>query len=299
MRRSIRFSQNFLSNQPLVEQLVSQAGFSQNDTVLDIGAGSGSITRALASRAGHVTAYEADEQLATALVGAFLMKPSVQVVMGDFMAAELPLGVYKVFANIPFNKTSEITHKLLDGFNPPQDCFLIMQREAAQKFAGKPGHQSLFSVLHAPWFSFEVQHTFRAQDFVPQPKVVVVLLEISLRTEPLVAASEAESYRDFVSYVFNHANPNILPGLNQLFPGSNFDAAEHALGPKVTAKPSQLEPHDWLAIFHAFSGTAKERQRQLVIGAAMKQQQEASRIEKYHRTRLSKHWQQESKKSKG
>lgn len=296
MRRSIRLSQNFLSNQPLVEQLVDQAGFGPNDTVLDIGAGSGSITRALAGHAGHVIAYEADERLATELVGKFLANPSVQIVMGDFMSADLPVTAYKVFANIPFNKTSEIIRKLLDSFNPPADAYLIMQREAALKFAGEPKRQSLFSVLHAPWFSFEIQRTFHARDFTPQPRAAVVLLHISLRLVPLVSASEAEPYRDFVSYVYNHANPNILPSLKQLFPGSRFDAAEHALGPKVTAKPSQLETHDWLALCHAFTSGAAATQLHLITGATHKLQQEASQIEKHHRARLSKNWRQESKR---
>lgn len=299
MRRSIRLSQNFLNNQPLVAQLVGQAGLSPNDTVLDIGAGSGSITRALASQACRIIAYEADERLATELAGKFLANPNVQIVMGNFMAADLPLGIYKVFANIPFNKTSEIVHKLLDSFNPPVDAYLIMQREAALKFAGEPNHYSLFSVLHAPWFTFEVQHVFHARDFTPQPKVSIVMLHICLRSEALVPASETEPYRDFVSYIFNHANPNILPSLKQLFPGKNFDAVEHALGPKVTAKPSQLEPHDWLAIFRAYTSTANTSQKRLIAGAATKQRQEAAQIEKHHRTRLSKTWRQESKTLKG
>lgn len=292
MRRSIRLSQNFLSNQPLVDQLVAQAGFGTNDTVLDIGAGSGSITRALASRAGHVTAYEADERLATMLVGKFLSNPSVQVIMGDFMTADLPLDSYKVFANIPFNKTSEIVHRLLDGFNPPVDSFLIMQREAAQKFAGVVGRQSLFAILHAPWFSFETQHTFHARDFTPQPKVAIVLLRINHRAEALAPASEAEPYRDFVSYIFNHANPNVLPSLKLLFPGKSFGTVERALGSKVTAKPSQLELHDWLALFSAFVASATATQKQTIRGASNKLQHEAKSIEKHHRTRSARNWRQ-------
>ena len=290
MRKSIRLSQNFLTNQPLVEQLVGSAGFSQSDTVLDVGAGTGTITRALASRAGHVTAYEADERLATELVGKFLANQNVQVVMGDFMAADLPLGTYKVFANIPFNKTSDIVRKLLDGFNPPAASYLIMQREAALKFAGEPKKQSLFSVLHGPWFETNIIYEFKPSDFTPQPAVKIVLLHVQQRDNSLVHASQAEAYHDFVSYVFNHANPNILPSLKLLFPNKSFTAVEHALGPKITAKPTLLEPHDWLTVFHAFMSTAQERQQRLVAGAAMKQQQEASHIEKHHRTRSARNW---------
>ena len=295
MRRSVQYSQNFLRDPRLVEALVSQSGISQNDTVLDIGAGSGSITRTLAAKAGHVIAYEADERLATKLVGEFIANPNVQIVMGDFLASAVPTATYKVFANIPFNKTSDIVHKLLDSFNPPIDCFLIIQHEAALKFAGAPNRQTLFSALHGPWLRTEIVHTFQAHDFVPAPKVTAVLLRIEQRDESLVPTSESEIYRDFVSYIFNHANPNILPSLKQLFSGKNFDASEQALGNKLTAKPSQLEIHDWITLFRAFMATASNSQHQLIVGASVKQQREAASLEKHHRTRLDKNWRSTSK----
>ena len=192
-------------------------------------------------------------------------------------------------------ETSDIVHKLLDSFNPPIDCFLIIQHEAALKFAGAPNRQTLFSALHGPWLRTEIVHTFQAHDFVPAPKVTAVLLRIEQRDESLVPTSESEIYRDFVSYIFNHANPNILPSLKQLFSGKNFDASEQALGNKLTAKPSQLEIHDWITLFRAFMATASNSQHQLIVGASVKQQREAASLEKHHRTRLDKNWRSTSK----
>ena len=290
MRRSIQYAQNFLRDPRLVTSLVATSSISPNDTVLDIGAGSGSITRALAAKAGHVKAYEADERLATKLVADALATPNVEVIMGDFLASPLPTEAYKVFANIPFNLTSDIVRKLLDGFNPPADCYLIVQREAALKCTGMPGKQSLFSALHGPWFDMTIAHQFKSTDFMPQPKVNVVLLRIVQRATSLINAAQSEHYRDFVSYMFNHANPNILPSLKKLFPGKQFEVIEQALGSKLTAKPSQLEIHDWIAAFYAFSASMNDEQLRLVSGASTKLQNESKQIEKHHRTRSASNW---------
>lgn len=285
MKRSVRMSQNFLRNPGLIEALVAGTSIGPADTVLDIGAGSGSITKVLAGCTKRTIAYEADERLASQLVAQFVVQPNVEVVMGDFLTSPLPTEAYKVFANIPFNLTSDIVRKLLDGFNPPTDCYLIIQRDAALKFAGVMQKQSLFSILHGPWFEMTITHEFKSIDFVPQPSVKIVLLHIEERVESLIPASEADSYKDFASYLFNHANPNILPSLKKLFPGKQFAHAEQALTDKLTAKPSQLALHDWLALYRAFITTASPAQLQLIAGNDARLKREANALEKQHRTR--------------
>lgn len=290
MKQSVRLSQNFLRNSKLIDALISGSSIRAEDTILDIGAGSGSITRALAGHAKRVVAYESDERLATNLIAQYVVQPEVQIVMGDFLTNPLPTEPYKVFANIPFNLTSDIVRKLLDGFNPPTDCYLIIQRDAALKFAGEAKKQSLFSILHGPWFEMTIAHEFKSGDFVPQPKVKIVLLRIEKRAESLILASATDTYKDFVSYVFNHANPNILPSLKKLFPAKQFGLIEHALSGKLTAKPSQLELHDWIAAFHAFTSGANQAELSVIKGTSTKLQQEATTIEKHHRTRTASSW---------
>jgi len=290
MKRSVRLSQNFLRNPKLIEQLVNGSTINANDTVLDIGAGSGSITSVLAGHAGKVIAYETDERLAANLIAKYVVQPEVQIVMGDFLTSPLPTEPYKVFANIPFSLTSDIVRKLLDGFNPPTDAYLIMQREAALKFGGEVKKQSLFSILHGPWFEMVIAHEFKAADFAPLPKVKIVLLWIHQREAALVNASDSETYRDLVTYLFNHANPNILPSLQKLFPSKQFEIAETALSGKIVAKPSQLELHDWITLFRAFQLSANDDQLRIVRGASGKLGQEVARIEKHHRTRSAKNW---------
>ncbi len=289
MRRSIRYSQNFLRNTRLAERLVVDAGLSNGDTVLDIGAGSGSITRGLAAQCRRVVAYEADVRLADRLRDEFVQPSNVQVVRGDFLQAQLPTKHYKVFANVPFNRTSDIVRKLLDAALTPDEAYLIMQRDAAQKFMGSAGNHSLFATLHEPWFSMSITHRFKREDFMPSPNVAVVLLCIKRRTPPLIEQDEKLQFRDLVTYVYNHANPNILPALQKLFPGRAFTGIEQAFGAKVTAKPSQLDLNDWLALLDRLRSAPSDGQH-LIAGASSKQKNEAAAIEKHHRTRSAADW---------
>lgn len=294
MRHSVRYSQNFLHSPRLVGQLVAGSSIGPTDVVLDIGAGSGIITAALASTCQKVLAYEADAPLAAKLSSTFKPTPNVKVISGDFLDAPLPNDSYKVFANIPFNKTSDILRKLLDAPNPPADSYLVIQREAALKAMGTAGRESLFSILHKPWFDTAITHRFHPSDFTPAPRVDIALLRVTRRPKPLVTDYARPTYCDLVAYVFNHANPNILPSVQKLFPGKVFALVQAELGAQLTAKPSQLSFDTWQTLLRLFMTNPNQQSRRLIAGSAAKLQREATTIEKYHRTRVSKNWRSEA-----
>jgi 23S rRNA (adenine-N6)-dimethyltransferase len=278
----------------LIERLVQGSQVTVNDTVLDIGAGSGSIARVLAEQSQHVIAYEADARLAEQLRSRFSGVSNVDVMAGDFLTFDLPTTPYKVFSNIPFNRTSDIVRKLLDADIPPTDSYLIMQQDAAIKFTGEPGRGSLFSVLHQPFIAMNIVHRFRPTDFTPRPSVNVVMVHCHVRIHPLIPRYRQLAYTDFVSYIFNHANPNIFPALKVLFPGTAFNHLQAIFDPNLTAKPSRLSLEDWLLIFDLFQKMAGRREDQLISGTGAKLKIEATHIEKHHRTRLVKNWREGS-----
>jgi len=85
-----------------------------------------------------------------------LLEPSPHQI-SIFLDYRLPRKPYKVFANIPFNITTAIVIRLTMAQYPPEDAYLAMQKEAAEKFLGKP-HESLYAVLLKPWFEVEMVH---------------------------------------------------------------------------------------------------------------------------------------------
>src|SRR3989344_7206331 len=138
IRKSIKYSQNFLVDPNLVDKLLDLVSLSKEDTVLEIGAGEGIITKALLDKCKKVIAYEIDKQLVKNLNNKFFNQNNLELRNEDFLNQTLPKFPYKVFSNIPFNVTSAVIKKLTLGENSPQEAYLIVQKEAAIKFLGKP-----------------------------------------------------------------------------------------------------------------------------------------------------------------
>ena len=160
----MEYSQNRLRSRKLINTLLNKSSIVKGDLVYDIGAGCGVISEELGKRQARVIAIEQDNGLHNKMKQNLVANPLVTLRYGDFLTATLPKRErYKVFANIPFILTAEIVRKLLFSQNPPNDCYLIMQREAAQKFAGIP-KETLFSLLLKPWFEFRIRHSFREKD---------------------------------------------------------------------------------------------------------------------------------------
>lgn len=174
-------SQNFLHSRELISKLIRGSSISPSDTVLDIGAGRGIITQELLKITPHVIPIEKDPKLTN--------NPQ------DFLEYDLPKFPFKVFANIPFNLSSEIIKKLLASDTLTQ-AHLVVQKETAEKFVAG----SMQAVLAYPWWEMNIIYRFKRSDFRPIPRVDSVLLKITRRKVPLVA--NKTDYQDFVAYHF-------------------------------------------------------------------------------------------------
>ncbi|MHB8516450.1 MAG: rRNA adenine N-6-methyltransferase family protein, partial [Dehalococcoidia bacterium] len=136
------------------------------------------------------------------------------------------------------------------------DAFLIVQREAAQKFAGVPT-ETLFSLLHKPWHEITIERAFRRTDFVPQPSVESALLRVRRRERPLVARGEAADYRAFVGSGFGA--PSMREALGERFTWRQIARLSRDLRFSRDARPPQLTFPQWLALFRFLEHVCHER----------------------------------------
>ena len=210
---------------------------------------------------------------------------------GSFLDFDLPKDKYKVFANIPFNKTSEIIKRLLFSSSPPTDTYLVVQKEAVERFAGKPfdNKNSLLSVLFNPWFEFSITHEFNRTDFKPTPNVDTVLLNIKLRSNSKVLDKDKETYRDFVVFGFNQMAPNILEGLSKVINKNHIIKLFNKLNISTNLKPTELDKDTWIDIFDLLK-YQKQNKRNLIKNSYIKWVKQQENIEKINRTRNDKDW---------
>src|SRR5215471_16149534 len=262
VRRRV-LSQNFLVDRRAIEGLVDGSGVGEGDLVLDIGAGNGLISGALAQRGARVLAVERDHGLAERLRAKFATWPSVAVVEADVLTAPLPSEPYRVVANIPFGITTKILHRLLDdpgapGENAPAFSLgwgeeltradLIVQAEVARK-RGTRGRGTLLNACWEPWFEFATGARIPAAAFRPKPRVDAAVLVIARRDPPLLDPASRRDYTQFVTAAFERARPTVASALT--LPRSQFAPLAAELGFGVAALPSQLDVAQWVALFRA------------------------------------------------
>jgi 23S rRNA (adenine-N6)-dimethyltransferase len=197
--RRRRLGQNFLRPQA-AERLVHQAGVTPGELVIDIGAGSGALCRALLAHEAEVIAVEVDPVWAADLraLARHEGRGRIRVVETDFLGYRLPERPFRVLACLPYGVTTSILHRLLDD---PGSALvradLIVQWEVARKRVLAPP-TTLLSTTWTPWWEFQLGCRFPASDFRPVPRVDGGALVVTRRSPPFLPASMASAYNQFV-----------------------------------------------------------------------------------------------------
>ena len=181
--------QNFLVDRGVVDRLIETVQVNPGELVVDLGAGKGELTLALARAGAKVLAVEIDPVWVNHLrdaVGLARLDKRVKVVEGDLRRVPLPTPPYRVVANPPFAVTTTLIARLLDRPEQgPWRADLLIQVEVARKRAAQPPN-TLRSAAWAPWWTFEHGPTIPARAFRPVPSVDIALLTIQRREPPLL-----------------------------------------------------------------------------------------------------------------
>jgi 23S rRNA (adenine-N6)-dimethyltransferase len=206
------------------------------------------LTAALASAGFRVIAVEKDERLCGLLRQQLAGRTNVACHHADFLAFPLPSVPYCLVSNVPYGITAAVVRKLLHAARPPDEAVLIVQREAAEKFAGAP-RETQFSLLHKPWFEIGIAGGVPRHDFVPVPRVRSVLLRIRRREVPLIVDGRAPAYRSFIATAFGHGAPEVSHALRRYLTARQVKRLRHDLAFSRDCRASQLNFDQWLNIF--------------------------------------------------
>lgn len=138
-----RFGQNFITDTNFLKSIAEKSGVTSSDTVVEIGAGAGTLTAAIAERAKRVIAFEIDESLKPVLEKTLSAFDNVELVFGDFMdvkdLSERTGEKYKVIANLPYYITTPVLFKLMEDTKYlPQTISVMVQKEVADRMCAKP-----------------------------------------------------------------------------------------------------------------------------------------------------------------
>ncbi len=191
IRPNPRLGQNFLIDSGALAKVVAAAELTGDETVLEVGAGLGALTRRLASEARQVIAVEFDRRLFPILEQMVSNLENVQLIAGDILSLDLETLIgeqpYRVVANIPYNITSILIRRLMESPRPAERVVLTVQREVAQRIVAKPGAMNLLAISVQLYGEPHVVARIPARAFYPKPKVDSAVLRVDIHPEPRVS----------------------------------------------------------------------------------------------------------------
>jgi 16S rRNA (adenine1518-N6/adenine1519-N6)-dimethyltransferase len=189
--------QNFLVDPVILDRLVEAADLSSSDLVLEIGAGTGTLTKRLVQRAGHVIAVEIDQQMIPILQETLTDFENLTLVQGDILKLDptellseasispsISNGPYKVVANLPYYITSAVLRHLLEASRKPEWIVVTVQREVAERIIAEPGEMSTLSVSVQFYGDPKILFRIKPGSFYPSPNVESAVVRIDLHAEP-------------------------------------------------------------------------------------------------------------------
>ena len=246
------FGQNFVVEPETVRRIASLARVTAGDHVVEIGAGLGALTLALAETGASITAIEIDSGLVGVLRENLTGKSNVRVVHDDAMRLDWNalLGdadAWTVVANLPYNVATPLVADLLDKVPKVRRLLVMVQKEVAQRFVAHSGDEAFgaVSVKINYWATARIVGEVSAAVFLPRPRVASSLVEITRREHPAVAAPFTEMFM-LVRQGFATRRKMLRRALDGMATADDFATA--GVNPEARAEELSLEEWSRLTI---------------------------------------------------
>ena len=203
-----QFGQNFISDGNLLRSIVEASGIDKNTTVVEIGCGAGTLTRALAESAKKVYAFDIDRDLQPVLAETLAGLDNVEVIFRDFNKLDLQefekeIEEYTVVANLPYYITTPLLTKLLEESGKVQGLSIMVQEEVAERFCAKentPEYGAITAAIALKGSAKIVKRVSRNL-FYPRPNVDSAVVKIEFERGRVAVKSE-KAYRQTVKCAF-------------------------------------------------------------------------------------------------
>ena len=253
IRPSKALGQHFVADPNTVERIVRLAQVAAGDTVVEVGAGLGSLTLALAEAGAHVVAIELDTRL-SGILAEVVAGRAVEVVTADALHVDFERlaggrsGPVALVANLPYNVATPLLIGVLEDAPVIARLFVMVQREVGERWVAGPGDPAYgaVSVKIAYWATATLAGRVPPTVFVPRPKVDSVLVSVVRRPAPALDPDDVP-YRRFEAVVragFGQRRKMLRRSLAGLVDEAAFEAA----GVAPTARAEELDVVTWGAL---------------------------------------------------
>lgn len=258
---SKKFGQNFLTDEQLLCDIVRLADVTEKDTVVEVGTGAGTLTRAISAAAGRVLSFEIDRALEPVLSETLAGRDNVELIMDDvtkWTDEELDAAIgtdYKVVANLPYYITTPLLLLFLTRKNKPRSITVMVQEEMAERICAteKKGDYGALSVGVALRGKAQIIKRVPRSEFTPPPNVDSAVVRIDLFDKPI---AESKKLDTLIMRAFAMKRKTLV---NNLSSGYSVDKQTvkdwlKRLNKSETARAEELSPDEFVKLAEIIEG---------------------------------------------
>jgi len=259
MRPNKSFGQNFLIDRSILERMVEAAEIELDDQVLELGAGTGVLTRELARRARRVVAVELERNMLTLLAKTTGALPNVERLARNLLYLD-PQDVfaqepYKLVANLPYYITAPTFRHFLESANKPRLLVVMVQYEVAQRMVAGPGDMSLLGVSVQFYGQPSIVARVPARSFYPAPKVDSAILRVNVHDHVPLSLAERDGFFHIVQAGFAERRKQLHNSLTHHLHRKNEDIRDCLAAANIdpSRRAETLTIDEWLALWATLS----------------------------------------------
>ncbi|MCX5749972.1 MAG: 16S rRNA (adenine(1518)-N(6)/adenine(1519)-N(6))-dimethyltransferase RsmA [Candidatus Saganbacteria bacterium] len=230
LKRSL--GQNLLVDKAALDRIVKAGDIRSSDTVIEIGTGTGILTKELAKTAKKVITFEIDRTIIEAAKEYLAGHENVELINDDFLKADLgtllsSFSNTKIVANVPYYITTPVIEKILENKEQISLAILTVQREFAQRMTAKPGTKEYgsFTVFVNYHTEPKIVSYIPKSSFLPQPEVGSAIILLTIREKPFVDVKDERSFFEVVRTSFSQRRKTLRNCLLTKFEPQKVDRA--------------------------------------------------------------------------
>lgn len=215
--------QNFLIDDSVPKDIVSGAEVNENDLVIEIGPGVGTLTAQLLNKAKRVVAIELDSDLIPILNKEIGDNPKFTLIHNDALKVNFNEIIgdeesVKLVANLPYYVTTPIILKLLKEDYKFKSLTIMIQKEVAERMNAEPGNKDYgsLSLLVQYYCDTKIVRKVAPQCFIPRPKVDSIVIRLDKLTEPKVSVKNEKLFFDIIRSSFNMRRKTLWNGVKNI-----------------------------------------------------------------------------------
>ena len=262
-----KFGQNFLIDTHVLERIISEAGVTKDDFVVEIGPGIGTMTQYLCEAAGAVAAVEIDKNLIPILQDTLSEYDNVEIINQDILKVDLAALAeeknggkpIKVVANLPYYITTPIIMGLFESHVPIESITVMVQKEVADRMQCGPGTKDYGALSLAVQYYAkpEIVANVPPNCFMPRPSVGSAVIRLTRHEKPPVEVADEKLMFRLIRASFNQRRKTLVNGLKNAsdlsFSKEQIEAAIEAIGQPLTIRGEALTLEQFAALSNQFS----------------------------------------------